>query len=130
MPENPPKPRWDFLTRKFEYRKGRWIPLWAILIVPFLILFEPLYRYVKDEVNWKAAFGTVVIFELLLLCAEYYSLKRGHWVYNEARILGPKIFGIPIEEPLLYYLFPPLIIISLMHGVKKVLRKGQEKAPS
>lgn len=107
----------------FRYRKGVWWPLWALLMVPFLGVFLPLYRFVRAEVNWKAAWMTVAVFEALLMFAEYYSLQRGHWVYNESRIFGPKIFGIPIEEPLIYYLFSPLIIISIFHGVLKYRRK-------
>lgn len=105
----------------FKYLRGKWVPLWALLKIPFLLLFIPLYRAVKDDVNWKAAWATVAVFETVLMTAEWYSLKRGHWVYNEARILGPKVFGIPIEEPLLYYLFPPLIVICLMHFIHKKL---------
>lgn len=103
----------------FEYRKGKWAPLWALFMVPFLLIALPLYRWVRREVNWKAAWITVVLFELLLMPVEWYSLRRGHWVYNEARILGPRVFGIPIEEPLLYYLFSPLIIIFIFHAFLK-----------
>lgn len=126
MPDIPPRLNPD--TKRFEYRRGKWWPLWALLKIPFLILFYPLYKYVKDEVNWTAAWLTVATFEVLLFCAEYLSLQRGHWVYNEARILGPKILGIPIEEPLLYYFFPPLIIISLFHLFKKKFGKKQKEA--
>ncbi len=108
---------------KFEYKKGTWWPLWALFMVPFLLVFKPLYSFVKKEVNWKAAWLTVLVFEAVMMAAEYYSLKRGHWVYNENRIFGPKVFGVPIEEPLLYYLFSPLILISLFHFFKKKLQK-------
>ena len=104
---------------RFEYAKGKWVPWWALLFIPFLVVFGPLYRFVKTEVNWKAAWLTVLVCEAVMMVAEWYSLKRGHWVYNEQRIFGPKVFGIPIEESLLYYLFSPLIIISIYHGVKK-----------
>lgn len=107
----------------FRFRSGRWMPLWALLMVPYLLLFVPLYRFVRGTVNWKAAWVTVAVFEALLMPAERYSLRRGHWVYNDARILGPRVFGVPVEEPLLYYLFSPLIIISIFHGFRKHLLK-------
>lgn len=118
MPDTNPKRAAD---GSFDYKKGKWWPLWAIFMIPFLLIFKPLYKYVKDAVNWKAAWATVLLCEVVLMTAEWYSLKRGHWVYNEARILGPKVFGVPIEEPLLYYLFSPLIIISLMESIRKKL---------
>lgn len=115
----------------FEYRKGKWVPWWAILFVPLLFLLEFLYPLVKNEVNWVAAWGVVILFELMFIPAEHYHLSRGHWVYNEARILGPKIFGMPIEEPFLYMLFSPLIVICIFHAVKKFWveksNKGGEK---
>lgn len=107
----------------FEWKKGKWWPLWSLFMVPFLLVFLPLYRAVRQEVNWFAAWGTVLVFEAIMLPAEWYALRRGHWVYNEQRIWGPKIFGIPIEEPLLYYLFSPLILICLMHFIRMKLQK-------
>jgi lycopene cyclase domain-containing protein len=102
----------------FHFRQGAWTPLWALLMVPYLVLWLPLCRLVGRSVDWKAGWITVLIFEALLMPAERYSLRRGHWVYNESRILGPKVFGVPIEEPLLYYLFSPLIIISIFHAFR------------
>ena len=125
MPETKPeqedqKPR-RTLAGVFNYIKGKWVPAWALLLTPFLAVLWYLHRAVKDEVNWKAAFAAVAVFEVVLFPAEWYSVSRGHWVYNEARILGPKILGVPIEEPLLYYLFSPLIIITVMHAIRKFL---------
>lgn len=111
-----PAPRRDAGGR-FVYRRGEKRPLWALLLVPFLAVSLPLVRSVRGRVNWAAAWATVGVFEAALLAAEYYSLQRGHWVYNESRIWGPKVFGIPIEEPLLYYLFPPFFVIALFHFI-------------
>ncbi len=112
-------------SKGFEYTKGKWVPWWAILFIPFLILLEIIYRPVKNFVNWRAAALTVLVFELVSMSAEKYELSRGHWVYNEARILGPKFLGVPIEEPLLYYLFSPLVIICIFHLIKHhVVDKG------
>ena len=104
---------------EFRYRRGRWMPLWALLMAPYLLLFVILRRFVGRQVSWRSAWITVGVFEALLMPAERYALGRGHWVYNESRILGPRIFGVPVEEPLLYYLFSPLIIISMFHGFRK-----------
>jgi lycopene cyclase domain-containing protein len=112
-------------SRGFEYTKGKWVPWWAILFIPFLILLQILYHPIKDQVNWRAAWLTVLVFEVMCVFAEHYQLQRGHWVYNEARILGPKIWGLPIEEPFLYYLFSPLVMICIFHTVKRYIAKKE-----
>ena len=107
-----------------SYVKGLWWPAWALLLAPFIIVFGFLYRTVREEVNLKAALATVALFELVVFPHEWFSLRRGYWIYNEARILGPRIFGVvPIEEPLMYYVFPPLIVIIGMHVIRKILAK-------
>ncbi len=112
----------------FHFNRGHRFGWWAFLFLPFLIVFKILYKVVKEDVNWKAAWATVLLFELLFIPTEWYHLQRGHWVYNEAKILGPKIFGLPIEEPLLYMLFSPLIIISIFHAVKQKVQPPKEAA--
>jgi lycopene cyclase domain-containing protein len=115
---------------EFRWRTGRWFPWWALLIVPFVIGWIPLLAAVRRRVNWKAAGVTVLIFEALLMPTERRSLRRGHWVYNESRILGPRLFGVPIEEPLIYYLLSPLIIISIFHGfLRGEGKKAAERRP-
>ncbi|MFN0118738.1 MAG: lycopene cyclase domain-containing protein [Elusimicrobiota bacterium] len=121
LPDNPHPTRDP--ESGFSYRRGNWNPLWAIFSLPFLFVMIPLYRLIKHEVNLKAAFSSIAVFEVVLLIAEHYALMHGHWVYNEARILGPKVFGIPIEEPLIYYFFCPFMVIMMFHAVKKYLLK-------
>ncbi|HRY29247.1 MAG TPA: hypothetical protein P5079_04325 [Elusimicrobiota bacterium] len=100
------------------YRRGAWWPAFSLLLLPFLFLFKPFYSVARKELNGRAALATILCFETFMLFAEHYSLKRGHWVYNEARIWGPKVFGVPLEEPLLYYWFPGLFVIVFMLFVK------------
>jgi hypothetical protein len=102
------------------------VPLTVILAAPFFLIIIPLYKAARNSVNWAAAAAMIVTFELLMFAAEFFSVSRGHWVWNPDRIVGPTIFGIPIEEPLLYYWFPPLFVVVLMHALKNWLdgRKG------
>ena len=112
-----------FVTRTrdggFRYREGRWYPAWALLLFPFIALGAVLGRVAGKSVDWKALLGTVFVFESVLLPVESRCLRRGHWVYNESRILGPRVLGVPVEEPFLYYLFSPAIIILIFHGFLK-----------
>ncbi len=94
-------------------------PATVILAAPFVLLLLPLWKAAREKVNWRAAFAMILTFEAIMLGAEYFSISRGHWIWNPNRTLGPTVFGIPIEEPLLYYWFPPLFTVVLMHTLEK-----------
>ena len=102
-------------------------PVSVILAAPFFLLILPLYKAARERVNWKAALAMIATFEALMFCAEAFSVSRGHWIWNPNRILGPSIFGIPIEEPLLYYWFPTLFVVLLLHAFEGVFA-GKGKA--
>ncbi|MCK4935450.1 MAG: hypothetical protein KAR84_01240 [Elusimicrobiales bacterium] len=104
----------------------RW-PATVVLLAPFMFLFIPLYKAARHSVNWAAAVAMMATFEVIMFFAEYFSVSRQHWIWNPDRILGPTIFGIPIEEPLLYYWFPPLFVVILMHAIENWLKKRAEK---
>jgi lycopene cyclase domain-containing protein len=118
-----------YITRnsrgEYRYREGRWFPAWALLMVPFVVMALPLLRYAGGRMNWKSLGFTIAIFEGLLVPVERLCLKRGHWVYNESRLLGPRIFGVPIEEPLIYYLLSPVIILLIFQSFLKAFEEGQ-----
>lgn len=100
---------------------GSALAWWDILYLPFLAAFWWLYHAFRRRVSWRAAWLTVLVFEGVVFPAEVFSVHRGHWVYNEARILGPRLLGVPIEEPLLYYLFSPLIIVTVFEAWRALL---------
>lgn len=102
----------------FEYANGDWWPAWAVLFLPFLFWLLVLLRRTNDRINWRAAYATIIAFELILGVTEIFSVSRGHWVYNESRIWGPKLFHVPIEEHLLYYFFSSLIVVSAFHALR------------
>ncbi|HAT71449.1 MAG TPA: hypothetical protein DCS63_01360 [Elusimicrobia bacterium] len=111
--------------KKDATAQKKW-PASVILAAPFFLLVIPLYKAARERVNWKAALAMVGTFEALMFCAEAFSVSRGHWIWNPNRILGPTIFGIPIEEPLLYYWFPPLFVVILMHAFEGYFTKRKK----
>jgi len=108
--------------KKDATAQKRW-PATVVLAAPFFLLVIPLYRAARERVNWKAALAMIATFEGLMICAELFSVSRGHWIWNPNRILGPSFFGVPIEEPLLYYWFPPLFVVLLMHAFEGFFEK-------
>jgi lycopene cyclase domain-containing protein len=102
--------------------RKKW-PASVILAAPFFLLVIPLYKAARERVNWKAAIAMIFTFEALMFCAEIFSVSRGHWVWNPNRTLGPTVFGVPIEEPLLYYWFPPLFVVLMAHAFEGFFEK-------
>lgn len=100
----------------------RW-PATVVLAIPFALIFIPLYRSASYSVRRKAAVKMLATFECIMICAELFSVSRGHWVWNPSRTLGIFFFGVPIEEPLLYYWFPPLLVVVLMHVFENYIRR-------
>lgn len=119
MPDNPDNN--PYLTeeeKKKRAQQKKW-PATVVLAAPFMFILIPMWKACKERVNWGAAIAMIFVFEALMFFAEYFSISRGHWIWNPNRTLGPTIFNIPIEEPLLYYWFPPLFMIILMHTLQK-----------
>lgn len=116
MARGPVWPRPAFTTTPDgtpTYSRGpRW-PAWALLAVPFVFIMIPLYGAIRSRVRWAACFTTVALFEAILIVVEHQSIMRGHWVYNEHGLLGPRIWNVPIEEPLIYYFLPPILAIMI-----------------
>ncbi len=111
--------------KKDATAQKKW-PASVILAAPFALLLIPLYRAARERVNWKAALAMIATFEAVMICAELFSVSRGHWIWNPNRVLGPMFFGVPIEEPLLYYWFPPLFVVILMHAFEGYFAKGNK----
>lgn len=129
MPEEKTdNPYVDEAEKKKRAGQKKW-PATVILAAPFFLILLPMWKASKERVNWAAAIAMIFTFEALMLMAEYFSLSRGHWVWNPNRTLGPTVFGIPIEEPLLYYWFPPLFTVILLHTLDKYIfgKKGETR---
>ncbi|MBN1981532.1 MAG: hypothetical protein JW795_08380 [Chitinivibrionales bacterium] len=108
------------------YERGKKYPAWMLIAIPFIVLIGFLMQHARG-IKWWCVVWLVVWFETALLLVEHNSVLKGHWVYNTNRILGPTIFEIPIEEPLIYYLFPPIMIIIIFHIIVGFLQKKPEQ---
>jgi hypothetical protein len=62
----------------------------------------------------------------LYLLWEYNALIRGHWVYNEQRLLGIKLGITPIEE-LFLYVTAILLGISVLEIIRAFLAEAYAK---
>ncbi len=86
------------------YKEGVWYPGWLIAIVPFLSIGIVWFFSTIKKINLAAFFGSLVINLTIYIMFEYNAIMRGHWVYNEQRLLGWRFAGtIPFEQILLYF---------------------------
>ena len=111
----------------FRYARGARWPAWFLLALPFILIFCFVFCKIRKDINWPAAIGMIVLSETMLMIVEHISVTRGHWVYNESRILGMRIWGVPVEEPLIYYWIPQLFVVGTMLIILKHLRKKARK---
>jgi lycopene cyclase domain-containing protein len=96
-------------------------PSSVYLPLPFFAVAVPLYESAKKYVNWRAVFLMVLTFSVIAFVSGHYSVLSKHWIWNPNRTLGPTIWAVPIEEPLLYYWFPPVFCVVLMHAIEHYL---------
>lgn len=111
----------------FRYARGTKWPAWFLLALPFIIVFIYVYYKTKKYINWRAAAGMIIFSEFMLMIVEHISIHRGHWVYNENRILGLRIWDVPIEEPLIYYWIPQLFVVGTMILIHNIMKKKSKK---
>ncbi len=123
MPEEEIKEKQDENKAAAAPKEQKRWPATVILAAPFFLIVVPFYKAAKETLNWYAAIAMIITFEILMFACEIMSVSRGHWVWNPNRTVGQTIFGVPIEEPLLYYWFPPLFVVLLMLVIENYFKK-------
>jgi lycopene cyclase domain-containing protein len=86
------------------YKEGIWYPGWLIAIIPFCAIGVAWFRAMFKKINIAAFLISLTINMTMYILFEYNAIMRGHWVYNEQRLLGFRFAGtIPLEQILLYF---------------------------
>ncbi len=70
---------------------------------PLLLSFDKKVAFYK---KWKYLFPAMVIPALLYIIWDIYFTSKGIWSFNENYITGIKLFNIPIEEILFFFVVP------------------------
>lgn len=91
-------------SKDARYSRGRKIPVWAY--VAAAVTFTALILKRSFHGSWKAVIGTCVVFVCVAYPNELYSLHNGLWVYNQQRIFGIWLLGVPVEEWFMYTMSP------------------------
>ncbi len=75
----------------------------ASLAGPLALSFDKKVAFYK---NWKYAFPAMIIPALLYIGWDIYFTEKGVWSFNESYITGIKLYNLPLEEVLFFFIVP------------------------
>lgn len=75
----------------------------ASLAGPLLLSFDKKVAFYK---NWKFVFPAMLIPSLLYIAWDMYFTAKGVWGFNENYITGIKLYNLPLEEVLFFFIVP------------------------
>jgi lycopene cyclase domain-containing protein len=75
----------------------------ASLAGPLALSFDKKVAFYK---NWKYLFPAMIIPALLYIAWDIYFTSKGVWSFNEAYITGTKLYNLPLEEVLFFFIVP------------------------
>lgn len=70
---------------------------------PLALSFDKKVAFCK---NWRYVFPAMIIPALLYILWDMYFTAKGVWSFNEAYITGIKIYNLPLEEVLFFFIVP------------------------
>lgn len=79
------------------------IILAASLAGPLLLSFDKKVAFYK---KWKYLFPAMIIPALLYIAWDIFFTDKGVWSFNEKYITGIKLYNLPIEEVLFFFVVP------------------------
>lgn len=100
-----------------KYKRGTKFPVWIWVVAFVLVALAVAYVFFRG--SWKAVLATTAVFVCVAYPNELYSLSQGYWVYNQNRMIGPWLFGVPVEEWAMYTASPAAgsMLYSSLHRV-------------
>jgi len=79
------------------------IILAASLAGPLVLSFDKKVAFYK---NWKYFFPAVLMPAMFYIVWDFYFTAKGVWRFNENYITGIKLYNLPIEEVLFFFIVP------------------------
>ena len=91
------------------------------LLVGCLVVTAPLELVMRVRVyaRWRRLLLALVPELVVFGVWELYAVAQGHWTYDPAQVLPPRIGGMPLEE-LLFFLVVPVCAVLALEAVRKV----------
>jgi lycopene cyclase domain-containing protein len=75
----------------------------ASLTGPLVLSFDKKVAFYK---NWKHVFGAMITPALLYIVWDIYFTEKGVWSFNETYLTGIKLYNLPLEEVLFFFIVP------------------------
>jgi lycopene cyclase domain-containing protein len=88
----------------------------AIILLPVLLL--SFKTDVKPHRHLRGLLAGYLFVSLPFMVWDVWATARGHWAFNPEFILGPELFGVPLEE-YLFFLAVPFALIYTWGVIKK-----------
>lgn len=79
------------------------------------------------HLRWRALAWTSLGFIALMFCVETLALYWGWWIWNEQLLWGPKVWLVPLEEFLLYFLVVPSVVTIQVLTQAMFCRRGDPR---
>jgi len=104
------KPAFDKLRLTTFYQKDNLNPHYTYFLILAASLAGPLALSFDKKVafykNWKYVFPAMIIPALLYIVWDIYFTEKGVWSFNPAYITGIKLYNLPLEEVLFFFIVP------------------------
>jgi lycopene cyclase domain-containing protein len=103
-----PERRMDAAPPRPAAPKKYFLLWWLLGSIAFIAAGLP---WVWRRMQWRALLLVGGPFIVLMFAVESLALLRGWWTWNAARLLGPRIGRVPLEECLLYVVVVPVLVV-------------------
>ncbi|HEX2958242.1 MAG TPA: hypothetical protein VHO70_15515 [Chitinispirillaceae bacterium] len=100
------------------YKEGVWYPGWLIAITPFFAVGAVWFKTLIKKIHVAAFLISFILNMTMYILFEYNAIMRGHWVYNEQRLLGWKFAGTMSIELFLVYITSFLFLVPFFESIR------------
>ncbi|MDO8659547.1 MAG: hypothetical protein Q7K54_03000 [Candidatus Parcubacteria bacterium] len=91
-----------------------------ILIIILLVTIFIRYKYgIRIYNSRKEGFQVTLHFFVFGLLLDYFGIYNSYWIFSGNGLIGMRIYGLPIEEFLLYLIIPYSVLIVYKFYTRK-----------
>lgn len=90
------------------------MPIYALFLLAIAFIIVALNHYYKlhlFSMKWQGLLAGFGVVSVPFIIWDIVATRDGHWAFNEEYLLGPELFGLPIEEILFFFLVPVVMLI-------------------
>jgi lycopene cyclase domain-containing protein len=96
---------------EYEYRDGKKGLYWVWWVAGSLVGVLAALPFLRKKIHGRALLVASVLFILSMFVSETLAIYQGWWIWNDQKLLGPKVGLIPLEEFALYFVCVPSVVV-------------------